>query len=172
MFYIREAYDLYQKHIYDKDKMALLKSHGFSIPGVVPAVMWELFGSILTGCSRAGNTGADLNGWEVKSAKEGCSFEYQYHLHSGRDKLLEDCTVKHLYCSYSPDYANVTVRYISGSSLAPYFFNKWLPEYDENYDVTLPNNQRRQRFRRAIPFGHVVANGTLVLVIRDGVLVP
>ena len=84
---IDTAYNFYARHIYDSEKIALLQEHNLKIPGSVPSVMWELFGALLTGRRGAGNTGADLLGWEVKSAKGTGSFEYQYHLNTGPGKV-------------------------------------------------------------------------------------
>lgn len=168
---IDQAYAFYCEHIYDQEKIQLLRDHNLKIAGSVPAVLWELFGALLTGCSGAGNTGADLQGWEVKSAANRGSYEYQYHLNTGEQKLHEDCRVNHLFCSYSETYKDVSVRAISGSELAVQFFQLWLPEYRENYDTSAPANQRRQRFRKNIPAGYVAAHGAKILEINDGIIV-
>lgn len=165
------AFQLYAKHIYNKEKFQFLESHGFKIAGSVSPVMWELFCSVLTGRISDGATGADLCGWEVKSAKTGNSFEYQYHLNTGAQKLIDDAQVNHLFCSYSEDYHNVTVRAIRGRDLAEQFFNVWKPEYVANYDQSEPSNKRRQRFRKNIPYRHVEKNGIIVLQIVHGNLV-
>lgn len=168
---IDDAFNVYINHIYDEDKIKLLKEHNFKIAGSVSSVMWELFGAKLTGRSGTGTTGADLNGWEVKSAKVGGSFEYQYHLNTGFEKLKDDCTVNHLFCTYSEIYKDVVVRVIKGCDLADSFFNKWEPEYIANYKAGLPSNERRQRFRKNISYTHVEKNGHLVLRIANGLLV-
>lgn len=167
---ISKAYDLYSKHIYDEEKIELLKAHGLKVAGSVSSVMWELFGAMLTGRTATGTTGADLNGWEVKSAKQGGSFEYQYHLNTGEQKLNEDCEVNHLFCTYSENYQDVTVRVLKGSELSEPFFNKWKPLYFANYDKSAPDGKRRQRFRKNIPYRYVENNGTLVLEIKEGKL--
>ncbi|EMX0221669.1 hypothetical protein AAFZ21_001665 [Vibrio fluvialis] len=168
---ISQSYDLYSKYILDVEKIALLKQHGLKVAGSVPSVIWELFGSVLTGRNSNGVTGADLNGWEVKSAIDGASYEYQYHLNTGEQKLLEDCEVNHLFCSYSDNYEDVTVYALSGKTIAPQYFLKWFPLYKANYDREIPANQRRQRFRRTISYGYVRKNGHLVLEIKQGRLV-
>lgn len=167
---IDEAFQFYQRHILDEEKLGLLKAHNLKVTGSVPSVIWELFGAILTGRSSTGVTGADLSGWEIKSAKIGASYEYQYHLNTGTHKLDEDSQVNHLFCTYSDTYTDVVVRALQGSALASYF-NQWKPEYQKNYDKSAPNDQRRQRFRRSIPAGFVKTNGKLVLEIRGGALV-
>lgn len=168
---VAKAYDLYQNYIYDSQRIALLEDYNLKIPGSVPSVVWELFGAILTGKKGAGLIGADLVGWEVKSAVESGSYEYQYHLKTGEAKLLEDCHVNHLFISYSRDYKNVTVHVIPGHELADKYFNSWLPEYRENYNESVPSTQRRQRFRKSINFSYVRNNGTRVMEIKDNKLV-
>lgn len=168
---IDRAYEIYREHIYSPEKSILLQNHGLKVAGSVSSVMWELFGSVLTGCMGEGVTGADLHGWEVKSSIMGASFEYQYHLNTGLDKLREDRLVKHLYCNYSRTYEDVEVRVIDGSVLAPHYFDVWRPEYERNYDKSVHHSQRRQRFRKSIPNGFVQQNGRLVLRISQGKLV-
>lgn len=168
---IDKAFNLYERHIYDEEKIKLLKDHGLKVAGSVPSVMWELFGSILTGRIAEGTTGADLNGWEVKSAKQGGSYEYQYHLNTGAEKLDDDSQINHLFFTYSEDYQDVTVRAIQGVDLADRFFNVWKPLYATNYDKNAPNGMRRQRFRKNIPFRYVETNGELVLKIIQGKLI-
>lgn len=168
---IDDAYRVYKAHIYDEEKINLLRLHNLKIAGSVPSVLWELFGALLTGREGAGNTGADLQGWEVKSAASGGSYEYQYHLNTGAAKLHDDCEVNHLFCRYSETYKDVSVRAIDGETLANQFFRPWLPEYQRNYDTSVDASQRRQRFRKNIPAGYVEAHGSLILRITDGVLV-
>jgi len=165
---IDEAYAFYVRHIYDEEKIKLLRNNNLKVAGSVPSVMWELFGAILTGKSGAGITGADLQGWEVKSAKDTGSFEYQYHLNTGSEKLKEDCSVNHLFFTYSETYMDIDARVIEGKNLADSFFKKWEPEYHKNYDQSVPANQRRQRFRKNIPHAHVERNGVVIFKIRDG----
>ncbi len=167
---IDNAFDLYTKHIYDQEKIALLKEYNLKIAGSVSSVMWELFGAVLTGQKAEGITGADLKGWEIKSAKQGGSYEYQYHLNTGLAKLEEDCLVNHLFCRYSAEYENVTVRMIQGSTLASLYFNKWKPAYESNYDKNAPTGIRQQRFRKNISHGFVEREGELILKIENGKL--
>lgn len=168
---IDDAYQLYADHIYDPRKIFLLTKHNLKIAGSVPSVLWELFGSILTGRTGAGTVGADLNGWEVKSSIEGGAYEYQYHLKTGAKKLGEDCLVNHLFCSYSETYKNVSVFAIKGSQLGEYFFQQWMPQYEINYSISVPANQRRQRFRKSITSSYVEKNGSKILRIENGKLI-
>lgn len=165
------AYAIYRRYIHDVERIRLLQQYQLKVAGSVPSVIWELFSAVLTERSGAGNTGADLVGWEVKSATEGGSYEYQYHLHTGLEKLAEDCRVNHLFCSYSQDYARVVVKAMRGEALAQVFFRRWEPEYRANYDHGVAASQRRQRFRRAIPQGHVMQHGQNVLIIEHGEVV-
>ena len=168
---IDKAYSFYSRHIYDEEKIRLLQEHNLKVAGSVPSVLWELFGALLTERSGSGLIGADLQGWEVKSACEGGSYEYQYHLNTGFAKLQEDCRVNHLFCIYSKTYKDVVVMAMQGKDFAQKFFKAWEPDYLDNYDVSMDKKQRRQRFRRNISSGHVKTNGTLVMRIEDGKLV-
>lgn len=168
---IDRAYQFYRRHIYDEEKIKLLELYNLKVAGSVPSVLWELFGALLTECSGSGLIGADLQGWEVKSAKEGGSYEYQYHLNTGTSKLKEDCNVNHLFCTYSKTYEDVFVKVIQGSVLADKYFKAWEPYYLKNYDVSIDKSQRRQRFRKSIPSGYIEKNGILVMQIEDGNLV-
>ena len=94
-----KAYQFYKKYIFNKEKQKLLEMHGFSIPGSVSSSDWELFAAILVGRKAAAGYGADLEGLEIKSAQMGSSFEYQYHKHTGLEKLKDDMKVNHLFIS-------------------------------------------------------------------------
>lgn len=165
------AYNFYSKHIYDEEKIKLLTKYNLKIAGSVPSVLWELFGALITGRPGNGITGADLIGWEVKSAKFGGSFEYQYHLNTGANKLKEDCIVNHLFCSYSETYKDVVVQAMRGNTLQKKYFKAWEPQYASNYDAKIPSDKRRQRFRKSISHGYVNTNGMLILSIENGKLV-
>lgn len=168
---IDKAYQFYTRHIYDEEKIRLLNIHNLKVAGSVSSVLWELFGALLTERSGISPTGADLQGWEVKSAKAGGSYEYQYHLNTGASKLKEDCDVNHLFCIYSETYKDVIVKTIPGKDLAVDFFEMWQPQYTKNYDISIDKSQRRQRFRKSISSGYVKNNGILVMEIKDGKLV-
>ena len=163
---ITKAYDFYKKHIFDPQKIELLKAHNLKVAGHVHSVIWELFCALITGEKAEGITGADLNGWEVKSAKNRAGFEYQYHRNAHLRKLTEDKLINHLFCSYSEDYSEVTVRAIRGKNLSAKFFDVWEPLCIEKYSD--PSNLR---FRKSIPFPFVENNGLLVLKIEGGNLV-
>lgn len=108
-YHIKEAFAFYKKFIYNEEKQLLLTKHSLHVAGSVPAVDWELFGAILTGDKGKLGYGADLEHFEIKSSVLGGSFEYQYHLNGGKQKLLDDMVVDHIFISYTPDYKNITV---------------------------------------------------------------
>jgi hypothetical protein len=166
MLNIAEAYAYYDKHINREDRFRLLRKHQLRIPGSIHPIDWELFGSILTGDQGRQGYGSDLSEHEVKSAAIGSSFEYQYHLNGGMKKLQEDKIIQHIFISYSTDYQEVLVRMLPGYILAD-VFSAWQPLLEENYQGLF----RRQRFRRSIAYGTVMAKGQLVMHIRAGLLV-
>ncbi len=163
---IKDAYQYYSKHINRTERFELLEEHQLPVAGSVPSIDWELFGSILTGSKGTPGYGADLENYEVKSATEGNSFEYQYHLHGGIAKLEEDMKVDHIFISYSSNYRDVTVRLVKGEDLADEF-ESWRAGLLENYS----GDTRRQRYRKSIAFGLIKELGQIVVQIEDGVLV-
>ena len=142
---IKDAYEYYSEHINRTERFELLEEHQLPVVGSVPSIDWELFGSILTGSKGTPGYGTDLENYEVKSATEGSSFEYQYHLHGGISKLNEDMKVDHIFISYSKDYKHVTVRLVKGATLATEF-ESWRAGLLENYSGEDP----RQRYRKSI----------------------
>jgi len=165
-FFVSDAFDYYTQHIHRQERFKLLKEHNFPITGSVHPVDWELFGSILTGDTSKHGYGSDLSRYEVKSAVDRASFEYQYHLLSGQEKLEEDMRVDHIFISYSTDYSKVVVRVVLGEVLAP-TFRQWKTGLEENYKEA----NRRQRFRKSIAFGVVARIGTIVMAIESQCLV-
>lgn len=163
---LKEAHEFYSKFIYNEELQAILAKHNFHAAGSVPSKLWEVFAAILTGDDGKGGYGADLKHHEVKSAKNGGSFEYQYHLKAGKVKLEEDMTVNHIFISYSPDYKNVDVRMVEGSKLKEKF-EEWRPGLIKNYDGPDP----KQRYRKSVANGFVKKNGVLILKTQDGNLV-
>lgn len=122
---------------------------------------WEIFASILvrdTGARTA--SGLDLEGFEVKSALDGSSFEYQYHKHSWREKLDADRQAGHIFISHRDELGHVDVRYCDGEKLSGYF-DKW--ELEEPYA-----KESQQRFRRSVSYGWVTKHATLILQIEEG----
>ncbi len=144
----------------------MLRKHHKHVAGSVPSIYWELFGAILTGDKGKEGYGSDLEHHEVKSSVQGASFEYQYHLNAGKQKLLEDINVDHVFVSYSPDYKDIDVRLVKGSALKERF-DSWMPGLIANYE----GETRRQRYRKNIPYGVVARSGELMMQVRQGELV-
>ena len=165
-YHLQAAYEFYCKFIYNEELQAILTAHNFQSAGSVPPKIWEVFGAILTGDDGKGGYGADLHHHEVKSAKKGGGFEYQYHLKAGKLKLEEDMSVNHIFITYSPDYKNVDVRMIEGKALKAEF-EKWRPGLVENYDGPEP----KQRYRKGFSSGFVRKHGLLIMQTQDGNLV-
>lgn len=140
-------------------KLRLYEARNVRSPGAAASSDWEVFASILvkdTGKKLA--AGVDLSGHEVKSAADGGSYEYQYHKNKGKQKLLEDMEVGHLFFDHRNNLRNVDLRYVHGSKMK-HFFTKWLEEFPDPYP---------QRYRRAIPFKWVKDNGELLMTLTDG----
>ncbi len=102
--------------------------------------------------------GIDLSQYEVKSALDGGSYEYQYHKVTGKKKLRGDMEVGHLFFDHRNNLGHVDLRYAHGSSMKE-FFNKWLQEYPDPYP---------QRYRKNIPFQWVKRKGILLMTLTDG----
>ncbi|PDW03950.1 hypothetical protein [Candidatus Viridilinea mediisalina] len=162
IFFVTEAYQYYNQHINRQDRFRLLIEHNFSIVGSIHPIDWELFGSILTGEPRNPGYGSDLGRYEIKSAVEGSSFEYQYHLHSGQKKLEDDMEIDHIFISYSKDYSRVSVKMIQGAKLKPYF-EQWKEGLIANYQ----GDNRKQRFRKNISYGVVVKKAEMIMMIDN-----
>jgi hypothetical protein len=102
---------------------------------------WEVFASMLVNdLGRKLVAGIDRANHEVKSAKRGGSYEYQYHKDTGREKLIRNGEVGHLFFDYLNNLRDVDLRYLHGSQLGAYF-PRWLGEFPDPYDG--------QRFRRS-----------------------
>jgi hypothetical protein len=120
---------------------------------------WEVFASILVkdlGRKLAG--GIDLSNYEVKSAVDGGSYEYQYHKNTGKEKLAHDMEVGHLFFDHGDNLRKVTLYYAHGGQMGE-FFKKWLQEYPDPYP---------QRYRKNIPFQWVKKHATLLMTLVDG----
>ncbi|MFZ3201188.1 MAG: hypothetical protein WA175_08550 [Candidatus Acidiferrales bacterium] len=121
---------------------------------------WEVFASILIrdpGKKRA--AGIDLSQYEIKSALDGGSYEYQYHKIGGKKKLASDAKVGHLFFAHRNNLRHVDLRYAHGSSMRDKFFRKWLKDYPDPYP---------QRYRKNIPFHWVKNNALLLMTLEDG----
>lgn len=166
ILHTREAFVFYQRFIRNERLQRLFREYNLHVIGSVPSKYWELFGAILTGDLGRQGYGSDLNSHEIKSAKDGGNFEYQYHKKAGQQKLKEDMEVDHVFISYDQDYQDVDVRILSGKELAK-IFQSWLPELIKNYAGPNP----AQRFRRSIQYSFVKGEGKLVMRVRNGKLI-
>lgn len=140
-------------------KLRLYAARSVHSPGAAASSDWEVFASILV--DDAGKklaAGVDLSGHEVKSAANGGSYEYQYHKNTGKNKLVDDMKVGHLFFDHRNNLRNVDLRYVHGSQMK-HFFEKWLEEFPDPYP---------QRYRRGIPFKWVKENGKLLMTLTDG----
>jgi hypothetical protein len=143
-------------------KLRLYRARGVHSAGKALSSDWEVFASILVKDVGTKLTkGVDLSRYEVKSAEDGGSYEYQYHKNTGKEKLRNDLNVGHLFFDHGDNLRKVDLRYASGKSLSS-FFTTWLNEYPDPY---------LQRYRRSVPFGWVKENGTRLMSLRDGEIV-
>jgi hypothetical protein len=140
-------------------KLRLYSARNVRSPGAAASSDWEVFASILV--KDAGKklaAGVDLSEHEVKSAEKGGSYEYQYHKRTGKEKLLRDMEVGHLFFDHRNNLRNVDLRFVHGSAMK-YFFEEWLKNFPEPYP---------QRYRKNIPFTWVKENGLLLMTLTDG----
>lgn len=143
-------------------KMRLYGARRIPPGAVAMSSDWEVFASMLVNdLGRKFGAGIDLANYEVKSAKSGGSYEYQYHKNTGLEKLTKDTSVGHLFFEYSNSLKEVHLRYLHGSQLQE-FFNKWREEYPNPYP---------QRYRKNIPYGFVKQHGTRLMTLEDGEVV-
>jgi hypothetical protein len=167
------AFSFYSQYILSpvREKDELRRAYGFSGGALVLPGDWELFAAILIQAHKSHHRyGHDLAEAEVKSAKMPGSFEYQYHLNTGRQKLEGDMHIDHLFISYSADCEDVYVRVLTAEQLR-HHFEPWLPRLLENYASRRESKlDGKQRFRRNIPYGVVRNVGRLILSIERGEL--
>lgn len=160
-------YEEFIRHPHEQ-KRVLRRHFGFTAGRPGSSEDWELFTAILlkSGRNAGSRYGHDLAGAEVKSARVGSSFEYQYHLNTGVAKLDAEHTIDHVFVSY--DDEGVVVRLVPGEMLKDTFAS-WRDPLLANYDALNPS--RRQRFRKTVPYGTVLRLGRVLLQIQAGVLI-
>ena len=140
-------------------KLRLYSARGVRSVGVAMSSDWEVFASILVrDPGKKVVAGTDLSQYEIKSALDGGSYEYQYHKITGRKKLKSDSEVGHLFFDHRNDLRHVDLRYAHGNLMKD-FFRQWLKEFPKPY---------HQRYRRIIPFNWVKENATLLMTLVDG----
>jgi len=141
-------------------KLRLYDARGVRTAGKVLSSDWEVFASILVrDLGRKLVKGIDLSNAEVKSAENKGAYEYQYHKHTGLQRLREHPNVGHLFFDHSDNLRLVELRYVHGGKMKERFFDKWLQEFPKPYP---------QRYRRSVPYGWVLENGTLLMRIENG----
>jgi hypothetical protein len=143
-------------------KLRLYGARAIPTGSVAMSSDWEVFASMLVNdMGRKFGPGIDLANHEVKSAKRGGSYEYQYHKIGGLEKLAKDMEVGHLFFDHFDNLREVDLRYVHGSAMKA-FFDEWLLNYPDPYP---------QRYRRNISYGWVKENGILLMTIKDGEVV-
>lgn len=144
-------------------KLRLYKARGIPPAVVAMSADWEVFASILVNdIGRKIGAGIDLANFEVKSAKNGGSYEYQYHKDAGKEKLTKDMKVGHLFFDYHKNLEEVDLRYAHGSKMKKEFFGPWLQKFPDPYP---------QRYRKTVPFGWVKKNAKLLMSLKQGEVV-
>lgn len=159
---IEKALIFFHAYMYGplRGKLRLYRAREMS-PRMVMSEDWELFASILVrDRGTPSQSGLDLEGYEVKSAVDHGSFEYQYHRNSWREKLKADREAGHVFISHEDGLRLVEVRYCDGEVMRE-FFDAW--EEERPY-----SKAGQQRFRRGVSFGWVRDNATLLLRLVDG----
>lgn len=140
-------------------KLRLYKDRDVRPPAAAMPSDWEVFASILVrDLGKKLAAGIDLSQYEVKSAVDQGSYEYQYHKNTGKKKLKSDSEVGHLFFDHQNNLREVNLRYAHGSLMTE-FFHKWLREYPDPYP---------QRYRKNIPYNWVTKNAVLLMTLIDG----
>ena len=130
-------------------------------PRMVMSEDWEIFASILLReMGTTGRSGPDLGDYEVKSAVDGGSFEYQYHRNSWQQKLAGDRRAGHVFIWHKDELSHVEVWFCGGSTMNEHF-NAW--EAENPYSTS-----GQQRFRKTVSAGWVRGNATLLLRVENG----
>ena len=143
-----------------RGRVRLFRARGLA-PRMVMSEDWEVFSSILIRQEgTASASGPDLGEYEVKSAVDGGSFEYQYHRNSWQEKFAADRRAGHILIWHWDELSRVEVWYCTGADLEEHFA-AW--EAKNPYST-----QNQQRFRQQVPAGWVRENATLLLLIEDG----
>ena len=161
--YIKDAFNFYKNHIMTVSKFNILKQYNFSINGAVNSCDWEVFCAILFNSKKTSGF-CDLEYYEIKSAKKGNAFEYQYHKNTGLKKLLSDSKVNHVFVTYDNDYKNIDVHLLNFNTMRP-IIHEWTQDFSDNYE------NGKQRYRKSINYNFMIQNSCLLMQIKDGELV-
>lgn len=140
-------------------KLRLYTARNVHSQGAAMSSDWVVFASILVkDIGKRLAAGIDLSQYEVKSAADGGSYEYQYHKNTGKKKIREDLEAGHLFFDHRNNLRNVDLRYAHGSQMKE-FFARWLKEFPDPYP---------QRYRKNIPFAWVKQHGVLLMTLTEG----
>jgi hypothetical protein len=172
----------YRDEIYNPERTRILASYGFSMSRAVGSNSFEAFAAMLLNLRKAGHTGEDLPGWEIKSArgdarlskdgvegagcKKGTRFLYEYYPLSGLKKLENECVLQHMYIVYKDLYASVDVWVLPGQDLAP-MFKTWKTDMTK---IFRRGRHGRRDIQKSLLYSYVKAHGQQVMQIRNGTL--
>ena len=141
-------------------KIRMFERRGLN-PRITMPGDWEVFAAILVRTrGTTARSGIDLVGYEVKSAQDEGSFEYQYHKRSWAAKFEQDRAADHIYISHRDTLSYVEVHHSTSAAIAG-FLDAWLAENPYS-------KPGEQRFRKQISYRWVKENATLLLRIEDG----
>jgi len=144
-------------------KLRLYRTRAIPQGSVAMSYDWEVFASMLVNdLGRKFGAGIDLTNFEVKSAKRGSSYEYQYHKNTGQAKLIRDMEVGHLFFDYANNLQDVDLRYAHGVQMKKPFFDDWLKDFPVPY---------QQRYRKNVGYTWVKTNGVLLMTLSKGEVV-
>lgn len=157
------AFTYYKEFIISRPKLTMFKKYNFNVNGCVSSHDWELFCAILFDANKTYGL-CDLEQYEVKSAKRGGAFEYQYHRCSGLRKMDSDAKINHVFVIYDNEYQDVDV-YILNYNVMKKIIANWKRHFKQNY------LDGKQRFRKSIGYRFMLRHSTAIMRIRDGQLV-
>ena len=177
---LRTVMKWYDDVIYVPERDRLSAIYGFSSSRAVNSTSWEIWAAMLLKLRKAGPTGEDLPGWEIKSArgdrrlskdglrriKAGTLFNYEYYPLSGLEKLENECALQHMYIVYKDLYASVDVWVLPGQDLVP-MFKTWKTDMTK---IFRGGRHGRRDVLKSLPYGYVKAHGQWVMQIRKGKL--
>lgn len=145
-------------------KVSLREAYGFTGSAKTSSDDWELFAAMLVRQRHSDKRhGHDLQWAEVKSAGGKGSFEYQYHLNTGVEKLDSEPGIDHIYVVHDNNLQDVTVTVVCGQLLAD-LFESWRPGLLKKYA------EGGQRYRKNVAQSKVLKLGKVILKIENGVV--
>jgi hypothetical protein len=161
--FVAGAEDFYRgiKKEYDS-RRKIYERLQFPLAGTISSRDWEAFVAVLMRDKAKPGHGCDLTRHEVKSAKMGNSFEYQYHRNTGLEKLEGDKQVDHIFVSYGDHYDRIEVRRLKAEQLEG-TLEEWRQNIIESYQTDNP----RQRCRHSLSYSFVKEHGEELLVIDN-----